>query len=61
MQPQFKSLQEFLYMDNYGAYVFSAFGIAIICKIILLFLFFNSEKQAQKRNKALEAILNEKK
>ncbi len=60
MQPQFKTFQEFLYMDNYGPYVFTAFGIAVICKMILLFLAIKSEKKAQKQSQILEAILNEK-
>lgn len=56
MKPQFANFQEFLNMDGYAPYVFSAFGLSIAVIIGLVILGANASKNANARLLALEEL-----
>jgi len=60
MNTQFSNFQEFLYMDGYAPYVWSAWGIALIVAVLLAISAYQREKFWNAEVSRLESQLAKK-
>jgi heme exporter protein D len=61
MTPQFRDFAEFIAMDGYGGYVWTAWGLSFLVIIFSLVFPYLAQKKWQKRVSELEALLAAKK
>ena len=61
MKPEFSNVQEFIAMDGYGFYVWTAWGLAFLVIIFALLFPYLMQKKWQKRVVELEGLLKAQK